>query len=93
MAIPLRSRSMAKAFGFLSLYTIYRKPRDHPDHWVVRPTYLIRGEIAPVADPVACLCESLEEAREQVPLYINSSIRANLGREAGDDPVIVETWV
>jgi hypothetical protein len=83
----------AKAFGCLALYTIFQRPTDFPDHYVVRRFYLIRGEIEPSPDPIGCLCKSLEEARRQVPERINHSHRANLFREATDDPQIVETWI
>ena len=30
---------------WLIVWTIYDHPRDHPDHWVVRPFYHKRGEV------------------------------------------------
>lgn len=74
-------------FTVLEFWTIYERPSDHPDKFVVR-----RCEVkAPgliVHDAHCTTHDTLEAARAAVPpgLY-------NLGRQPGDDPVIKETWL
>jgi hypothetical protein len=73
--------------AFMVLYTIYDHPRDHPAHFVVRGHEVLRsGGSRPMQGYV--LTSTLEEARSQIPAG-----RYNIGREPGDDPCIVETWV
>lgn len=69
----------------LYLWTIYEKPRDYPDRWVVRRFSITTA--GAVSDEVQ-LADSLDEARELIP-----PTRYNLGRTPNDEPQIVETWV
>lgn len=67
----------------LSLYTIYEKPLDYPDNFVVR-----RFEYdQPTTD--VFVFNTLEDAR--------SPLRRHglhcLPRDPNDDPMIVETWL
>jgi hypothetical protein len=72
--------------GTLSMWTIYRKPADYPDGYVVRE-WIIGAAAEPVPGE-GKRAVTLEKARELVPpgMY-------KLNRQDGDDPVIVETWV
>jgi hypothetical protein len=69
------------------MYTIYDHPLDIPTGFVVRE-WLITGNGAPMAGELLIVSDTVEGAREVVPpgLYC-------LGRQADDDPAVVETWV
>lgn len=77
----------------LSIWTIYRKPKDHPDKYVGRMFSIEPHNTIPVvyaAKPTRyiLLGDSLDEVRNQLPLGL-----FNLGRQPGDDTIIVESWV
>jgi hypothetical protein len=68
--------------GVLPMWTIYDRPKDHPDGFIAR-----RFEsIMPTADT---LTGELEELRE---IFINAGL-FKLPRSEGDEPQIVETWI
>lgn len=72
----------------LFFYTIYEKPSDYPEYFVLR-RWRVRGGARDVEPEGQCgLFWSLKEARDALPegLYC-------LGRFEDEDPVIVETWV
>lgn len=69
----------------LHQYVIYRHPLDFPNHFVVREWLIDRDGFRPA--PIACLCSTLEEARDSVP---GAPWRRD--RYPEDDPCIVETW-
>lgn len=73
----------------METWTIYRYPRDYPEHYVLRRWVILSsgGEPIPDAAPAA-LGTDLLTVRGRVPPGL-----VCLGREPGDDPVIVETWV
>lgn len=66
----------------LEIFTIYERPRDFPEHFVIRRWFTDQAtqdyELAP----------SLDEVRELVP----QSADVCLPRCECDDPCIVETW-
>jgi hypothetical protein len=85
-------------------YTVFQRPRDFPEAAaVVRPWCLYPRDATPqwpfirpqgdapgtYAHPIACLCDSLEDARE--PFIARRLYRVN--RLPGDDKVIAEVWV
>ena len=67
-------------------WTIYANTSDFPRHFAVRMWWV--EDVTVVHHPIAVLCDTLDEAREQVPAGAFC-----VGREAADDPVIVETWL
>lgn len=69
----------------LFTYTIYEKPADFPDAWVVR-RWEATGDVEDRG--VWCLAESLEAARESIPPDLICFTRS-----PEDDPTIVETWL
>lgn len=69
----------------LQMWTIYERPRDFPDVFVVREWRVVGGRSQP-GDALSA--PTLEEARELVPLDC-----VKLARSDGDDPKIVETWI
>lgn len=68
-------------------WTIYYRPLDFPNHYVVRMWFIPEPGVV-AHHGIACLCGSLDEAREQVP---QGTIR--VPREPEDDAVIIETWL
>jgi len=73
--------------GMLPMWTIYDHPLDFPAHFVVR-MHVVDGSGEPKVYCFGVVCLSLEDAREQVPVYCT-----RLPREPADDPMIVETWL
>lgn len=71
----------------LTQYTIYERPRDYPEGFVVRAFHIVRGQTEPVPDPGAWHVPTLEQARKLIPEGM-----ARLDRYPGDDPKIVEVW-
>jgi hypothetical protein len=67
-------------------WTIYCRPLDFPNHYVIRQWDVTDDGL--VWHLCACVCDSLAEAREQVPVGTICFPREEL-----DDPVIVETWL
>lgn len=72
----------------LTLWTIYDHPRDHPDHYVVRPFTVSAGGGEPKPGD-ARLFHDIEVARKAMVLMGLTCLH----REPNDDPTIVETWV
>lgn len=80
----------------LTLFTIYDHPKDYPNSWVVRRSYVPPpGEdgdgdgFEPIHDlhPWS-LKATLDEARDSIPPGL-----AVVDRHPGDDPVIKEVWL
>ena len=73
--------------GALSMWTVYRRPRDYPDRWVAR-----RFEIGARSDPLPTndmfVANSLPELRALLPSGL-----ACIPRSPGDDFVVVESWI
>lgn len=70
----------------LRVWTIYERPSDHPDWFVVRCSKVTREGVMP--SPVASLAVDLEHARQAVP-----EGAVCIGRMPEDDPCIVEVWL
>lgn len=71
----------------LTQYTIYERPKDYPESFVVREWHIVRGRDTPVAGAVVAVVDTLGDARAAVPGHLY-----RIGRQPGDDPVIVEVW-
>ena len=67
-----------------AVWVIYCRPKDHPEHFVVRKWY---GE---VCEKRVALLGNLEAARFFVR---DEGACVNLGRSSTDDPVIAEVWI
>jgi hypothetical protein len=74
--------------AILEMWTVYHGPRDYPGQYVARKFLIIGGRGEPVPTDDMFVAQTLEEIRELLPpgLY-------NLGRQDGDQPQIVESWV
>jgi hypothetical protein len=72
--------------GDLDIWTIYVHPLDFPTLFVVRRQVIRKGQI--LTDTKARFASTLEEARDLIPpgLYC-------VGRQIGDEPQIVESWL
>lgn len=85
----------------LRMWTIYESPADHPGKFVVRAFDIVAGNPDPVPLPECAVCETLTEARLQVPeLYTYTREGVTYGsapycieRSPGDPPHVVETWI
>jgi len=71
----------------LVMYTIYDRPKDYPDKFVVR-AFAMGSDGKQYVSGECKLADSLKEARQFVP---PDKVRTE--RHPGDDPVIVETWI
>jgi len=85
-AAHLEADMMQRA-GILVMWTVYDHPLDFPLHFVVR-RHFVKRDAGPMAAHIGSLCQTLEEAREQIPQYATW-----MHREPNDDPSIVETWL
>ncbi len=70
----------------LPMWTIYEKPRDYPNNFVVRKHIVRQGETFPTN--TFMVTSTLKQARLCLPPGL-----FNLGRQPEDEPQIVETWV
>lgn len=69
------------------IYTIFERPADFPDLFVVRRFYADAEGVTSDLEPF-CLTKRLEIARASLPLGLY-----NLGRQPGDDAAILESWI
>jgi len=72
----------------LYMHVIYARPKDHPEHFVVRRWAVTPGKPEPVPDQECHLTISLHLARAFVPRGLFC-----LPRDKNDDPAIVEVWL
>jgi hypothetical protein len=85
----------------LTVWVIYRSPRDYPGKFVLRAQDVFRGNPEPVPRKECQVCDSLEEARRALPqmqMYEEDGRTYGaepyrLDRHPEDDPTIVETWI
>ncbi len=71
----------------LRMFVIYERPRDAPDHFVVREWVITAGVLGAKRNAHA-MVSSLEEARRSVP---DGLVRTD--RRPEDDSCIVEIWL
>jgi hypothetical protein len=72
--------------GALSMWTIYDKPRDHPDGYIARRHEAANGVSGPTNDVITGDLALMREAMERCGLYC-------MPRAPSDDLRIVETWL
>jgi hypothetical protein len=70
----------------LPMWTVFERPDDYPDGFIAR-LFLVRHSVVRATTTVV-FGDTLDDVRAQLPpdLY-------NLGRQAGDKPSVVETWI
>ena len=74
-----------RRFDVLEMFVIYDHPKDYPDFVVLRVWSVHAGRVEP---GISYVEKTIEACRRHLP---NGAI--NIGRQPGDDPVIVEVWV
>lgn len=70
----------------LSMYVVYASPRDYPGEFVARRFVLAEGQVLP--RELVARGKTLAEVQAGLPGGLYS-----LGRQPGDDPCIVQTWI
>lgn len=70
----------------LTIWVIYKSPRDYPGQYVLRAQDVVRGDPEPRPRRECIVRPSLEEVRH----YVRHLYR--MDRHALDEPTIVETW-
>lgn len=81
------NRREAAARGGVRILTIYDRPSDNPTKVVLRGRTVLPGGVMEV-DRAALLFDRVDQARQLIP-----DGAVCLGREPGDEPQIVESWV
>lgn len=72
-----------------TMFVIYRRPLDHPAHYVVRKWLVLPHPACPLLASLWCtLHDTLDEARESMPRGLRL-----VPHEEGLDPVIAERWI
>ncbi len=77
---------LQKRGGPLEMFVVYRSPSDHLGKYVVRRWWVGAGSMKPTRDYE--VARTLPRARRLVPPGLT-----RIDRSAGDDTVIVESWV
>jgi len=70
----------------LDMYTIYCKPLDYPNNFVVRKFLIGSGDV--ITTDEIHIGDTLEEARAFIPYRL-----VKLMRDPNDNPSVVETWI
>lgn len=70
----------------LTIWTIFDRPKDHPEFFVVRRFTILAGKSIP--DDEAHLAKTLEDAREWIPHGL-----VRVARHPEDDRSVVESWL
>ncbi len=74
----------------LKMYTIYKNPLDYPKDFVVR-RHLVSGKGSIPDLTWYFIKDTLDDARSELARRVPGLM--SLGREAQDEPQIVESWV
>jgi hypothetical protein len=75
--------------GTLYLYTVYNHPSDYPDHVVVRRHVILEKGISKPEADLFFKADTWQEVRTE--MYDRGLV--SLGRNHGDDPKILETYI
>lgn len=78
----------ARDRGLLSMWTIFDRPRDHPDGFIARCFETGGGNPEPVATGYTIMgrLDLIRQCMERCGLYC-------MTRSPGDHPNVVETWM
>lgn len=71
----------------ISVWTIYFKPKDHPEGYCAREHRVTKSDNRPVGELIKDA--TIEQLRER----FSSQGLVCVGRDPADDPVIVESWI
>jgi hypothetical protein len=83
----LKTIHEALSFGVVPIWTVYERPRDHPESYVARLHVSDASGSRPTT--AAFKGETLESVRD---ILIAAGL-CIIPRDATDDPVIVECWL
>jgi hypothetical protein len=72
--------------GALSIWTIYDRPRDHPEGFIARRFEVADGEPTATKDTICGKLEDIQQAFWKAGLV-------KLSRNDDDEPQIVENWL
>lgn len=70
----------------LTMWVIYKHPRDYPQQYVARLWEIRAGCVLPTADVM--MADTLAEIRKSIPVGLFRTERFS-----DDDPCIVEVWI
>lgn len=70
----------------LTVWTVYRRPHDYPDKWVLRGHDV--SSQGTMARAEYFTADTLDGIRQYVPAGL-----VRMARDPHDDPVIHETWI
>ena len=73
--------------ALLTSWVIYRRPSDFPQGYVLRAQWAMPGGEV-LADRLAWYADEPDKLRAIMPFDV-----VNIGRQRGDDPVILEVWI
>lgn len=83
---PIPGRNIAAKPDDMSIYTVYERPRDYPNGFVVR-RHVVRPGVSIPAQVVGT-APSLAAARNLIPSGLTRQ-----PRDPKDEPQIVESWL
>ena len=72
--------------GQFTIWTIYDRPKDHPEGFIARRFEVGGGDTVATADTLTGKLEDIRQALWKAGLM-------KLSRQQGDEPQIVESWV
>jgi DNA-binding CsgD family transcriptional regulator len=84
---PLPSMRVPPPDTFMTQWVIFEHPQDHPDDYVLRAFYIMKGG-ALFVDNVAWKAKTVDELRQLIPAGLYK-----LRRFEQDDAAIVEVWL
>jgi hypothetical protein len=70
------------------MYTVYDHPKDYPDHYVVRASTPVNGQVIHNPDAFMVTKDLVE-----IPTTLKSMGLVKILPEPEDDPVILEIWL
>lgn len=79
----------ARTRDFMTAWTIYNRPSDHPEKFVARCFAMIRGTPEPQPTDNFITSPTLKAIR----MVLRMAGLACIPRTEGDEPQIVETWL
>ena len=82
----LMSNADAAKRGALTIWTVYDRPKDHPDGFIARRFEIDRGQT------IATARHAGRQPRGNPRGVLRAGL-TKLSRQAGDEPKIIESWV
>ncbi len=86
-----KSTEISEVLKTLSVWTVYDRPRDHPDHFVARRW--VTGGVGPEPMPTADVLMAPSLAEVRALLFATDPTLVRFDRAPLDDECIVEMWL